>query len=277
METRPYKSPSDVPDAVPDSKKAQFMEVWNSAYAKAKKDGKSDDDAEKSAFAQAWGVIGKEEKIMQAKRELRFIPSVEIRISQDGKTLSGYAAKFDSWTQIGDPEWGFQECVRSGAFKGDIEAGADVRCLFNHDVNCLLGRTASKTLRLKEDANGLYYNCDLPDTQLGKDIPALIARGDLSGCSFGFEPISERWTEEKREDGKVMVKRELQAVKLYDIGPATFPAYEETEVHIRSLADQHRTPGEKPIPAEMNPLSDDIARKLAAIRLAAEIEFSKTR
>lgn len=61
---RVYKSAADVPDYVPDDKKAQWKEVWNSAYAKALKDGKSKDEAEKSAFAQANGVAGP-----KAKRE----------------------------------------------------------------------------------------------------------------------------------------------------------------------------------------------------------------
>jgi cation transport regulator ChaB len=66
----PYSKPSDVPDAVPKDKKAQFMEVWNSAYKKAKDDGKSDDAAEKSAFAQAWGVIGKEKNALELLNEV---------------------------------------------------------------------------------------------------------------------------------------------------------------------------------------------------------------
>lgn len=58
-ETRPYAKPGDVPENVPAAHKAQFMEVFNSAHAAAKKDGKSDKDADASAFAQAWGVINK--------------------------------------------------------------------------------------------------------------------------------------------------------------------------------------------------------------------------
>jgi HK97 family phage prohead protease len=62
IEHRPYKSVDELPDNVPAAHKKQFLEVFNSAHAKAKKDGKSDKDAEASAFAQAWGVINKAEK-----------------------------------------------------------------------------------------------------------------------------------------------------------------------------------------------------------------------
>jgi hypothetical protein len=210
---------------------------------------------------------------MESKRETRTINNAEVRMTEDGKTLIGHAAVFDRWTKIGDDEWGFQECVRAGAFKEDIESGADIRCLFNHDANCLLGRTTSKTLRLAEDASGLSYNCDLPDTQPGRDVRTSIARGDLSGCSFSFEVKQERWTEEKGEDGKVAVKRELLAVKLFDVGPVTFPAYEETDCHVRSLVEQHRPPAKD----ENKEKLEDIERHLQALHLAAEIEFSKTR
>lgn len=62
LEARIYKTSStkgkDVPDYVPADKAAQWAEVWNSAFKKAKKDGKSADDAESSAFAQANAVAG---------------------------------------------------------------------------------------------------------------------------------------------------------------------------------------------------------------------------
>jgi HK97 family phage prohead protease len=58
VDARLYKDTKDIPDYVPESKKAQWLEVWNSAYKAAIKDGKAKDDAEKSAFAQANGVAG---------------------------------------------------------------------------------------------------------------------------------------------------------------------------------------------------------------------------
>lgn len=203
------------------------------------------------------------------KREVRMFPITELRASEDGKTLTGHAAIFDRWTQIGDPEWGFQECVRRGCFRDDIESGADIRCLMNHDVNFLLGRTTSKTLRCSEDEAGLRFDVDLPNTQLGRDVKELVARGDLSGCSFSFDVTNERWVEEKGDDGQLTLKRELLACKLYDVGPVTFPAYEQTDVAVRSLIESH---------APKNSASealDDIARQLRALHIAAEIEFSR--
>jgi hypothetical protein len=62
----PYSSVKDVPSYVPKDKKKQWLEVFNSAYKQAKKDGKSDSDAEKKAFAEANGVAGPNAKVAKA-------------------------------------------------------------------------------------------------------------------------------------------------------------------------------------------------------------------
>jgi hypothetical protein len=54
----PYSSTSEVPKNVPPSKRKQWLEVWNSAYSRAIKEGKSKKEAESSAFAQANAVAG---------------------------------------------------------------------------------------------------------------------------------------------------------------------------------------------------------------------------
>ena len=56
-----------------------------------------------------------------------------------------------------------------------------MRALFNHERGALLGRTCSGTLRLSEDGTGLRYEIDLPDTTVGRDVAALLERGDLTG------------------------------------------------------------------------------------------------
>lgn len=54
----PYHQPSDAPSYVPDKHRAQWIAIWNSAYERAKNDGKSDKESESSAFAQSNGVAG---------------------------------------------------------------------------------------------------------------------------------------------------------------------------------------------------------------------------
>lgn len=155
---------------------------------------------------------------------------VEFR-AEDGSLMAyGYAAKFRTLSQnLG----GFVETIEPGAFAKTIQE-ADVRALFNHDPNYLLGRNRSGTLRLEEDETGLHYEVDLPDTQAGRDVAHLLERGDISGSSFGFRTITDEWGE--TDSGFPL--RTLRSVALLDVSPVVYPAYVDTESAIRSLAAQ---------------------------------------
>lgn len=150
--------------------------------------------------------------------------------SEDGVLRAGgYAARFGKLSQnLG----GFVERIAPGTFSKTIQE-ADVRALFNHDPNFVLGRNRSGTLRMEEDAEGLAYEVDLPDTALGRDVATLLERGDISGSSFGFRVISDEWGE--TESGFPM--RTLTQVALRDVGPVTFPAYSDASSSLRTLAE----------------------------------------
>lgn len=79
--------------------------------------------------------------------------------------------------------WGFREIIKPGAF--DSVLTDDVRALFNHDPNFILGRSASGTLQLSLDDRGLKYDIDAPDTQTIRDLVlAPMLRGDISQSSL---------------------------------------------------------------------------------------------
>jgi HK97 family phage prohead protease len=156
---------------------------------------------------------------------------VAMRADGDKTHLVGYAAKFNSETVIGEF---FRETIEPGAFRSAVSAG-DVRGLFNHDPNMVLGRTASGTMRLEEDETGLRYVIDPPDTSLGRDVMALVARGDVTGSSFGFTVKRDTWTRPSR-NGELPLRTIHEIEWLRDVGPVTFPAYEETTVQARDAA-----------------------------------------
>ena len=155
-----------------------------------------------------------------------------VELRQEGETFTavGYASVFDRLSQnLG----GFVERVAPGTFRSTIKQ-ADVRALFNHEPDQLLGRSGNGTLRMQEDDKGLFYEIDLNlDTTLGRDCAAHLKRADLYGSSFGFRTISDEWGE--TEDGYPM--RTLTEVALRDLGPCVFPAYEASEASLRCLAE----------------------------------------
>jgi HK97 family phage prohead protease len=124
------------------------------------------------------------------------------------------------------------ERIAPTAFNRALQEKHDARGLFNHDPNMLLGRAAAGTLRMAADAKGLRYEIDLPDTQVGKDVAASIARGDLTGSSFSFRINGKEG--QRFEKGKEFDVRHIMDVDLYDVGPVTFPAYEGTTTGMRS-------------------------------------------
>ena len=157
--------------------------------------------------------------------------SVEFRQEDDRLQARGYAAVFNSPSQdLG----GFVEVILPGAFR-DVVKTDDVRALWNHDPNHVLGRVGAGTLRLGEDDKGLWYEVDLPDTTTGRDVATLLARGDVIGSSFGFRVLEDGAEWRVSEDGRPL--REIRTVaRLRDVGPVTFPAYLATEAY-RSLAE----------------------------------------
>ncbi len=144
--------------------------------------------------------------------------------------IAGYAAVFNTRSELIGGS--FYEEIAPGAF--DDVLGQDVRGLFNHDRNYLLGRTASGTLRLAVDERGLAYEIDPPDSQTVRDLVlAPLRRRDMSGSSFTFRIADggESW----REEGGVIIRTITRIAELRDVGPVAFPAYPDAKAAQRSL------------------------------------------
>ena len=160
------------------------------------------------------------------KRSVAFT-NLELRAidesSNDGWTVRGYAAVFDSPSE--PLPW--IEYVRKGAFTKTIKDGADVRLLIDH-TGVPLARTKSGTLTLREDNRGLWMEAQLdsnnPDAV---KLRSALIRGDISQMSFAFETIKDAWNTD-------MTVRELREVRLHDVSIVTYPAYEQTTAEIRN-------------------------------------------
>lgn len=171
-------------------------------------------------------------------RQYRRFPVEELRVIRkegEAAVIEGYAAVFNKWSEdLG----GFREKIRPGSFAKSITKD-DVRALWNHDSNYVLGRNTNGTLKLSEDTRGLHVEIDPPDTQWARDHMVSIERGDVTQMSFGFFTVADDWNypDEKGMAKGKLAERELIEADLFDVSPVTYPAYPQTKVAVRSAID----------------------------------------
>ena len=164
-------------------------------------------------------------------RESRQSASFEVRAIDDATVaVEGYAAVFNQETVIGG-QW--REQIAQGAFR-DAIGRDDVVFLVNHD-GLPLARSRSRTLELSEDDHGLHIRALLDPTD--PDVRAIVPkmkRGDLDKMSFAFVPTRQKW-----DDEDDIPRRTIEEAELHDVSIVTTPAYEGTEIGLRSL-ERHR-------------------------------------
>lgn len=199
------------------------------------------------------------------KRETRYVPARELRVKRNEAgqaVIEGYAAVFNSLSQdLG----GFKEQIDPEAFTECLAGAPDVRALFNHDENNVLGRTKSGTLDLSVDDTGLFWTCTLPDTQVARDLAVSLERGDIDQCSFGFYCLDDTWD---LADDDTIVRTVLKA-ELFDVSAVTYPAYLDTTVGLRSLwrDGQPETISVQLLALRKNEGDDETERRRAKLRL----------
>jgi HK97 family phage prohead protease len=158
---------------------------------------------------------------------------ITLRTDGDVLRVAGYASMYNAETVIAGA---WREQIAPGAFASALAGQDDVRALFNHDPNLLLGRTKSGTLTLSEDAQGLKYDVALPNTRAAQDVHEMIRRGDVDGSSFGFVIEEEEWDETPTKRGNLPLVT-IRKVRLFDVSPVTFPAYPQTSVSARARGE----------------------------------------
>jgi len=159
---------------------------------------------------------------------------IETRKTPEGKMIvTGYAAVFES---LSVPLWGFREKIRAGAFKNTISASDNnIRALWNHNRDYVLGSTGNGSLKLKEDDKGLRFELNIADTQIGRDGFVSIERRDVDGMSFSFNAVKQEWDETDPQN----VVRTLIEVDCQEISPTAFPAYQDTSISARTAKDDY--------------------------------------
>lgn len=163
--------------------------------------------------------------------EQRILNMKDVKTREEGgkRYLEGYFAVFGETYQVFD---GWIETVERGAFARYLASGEDVKVLWNHDANIVLGSTGNGTASLREDEKGLYGSVEINENdQDAVNAYARIARGDVNGCSFGFDIARQ---EEWWDDDGVYHTKLTEIDPLYEVSACTFPAYKATSISARN-------------------------------------------
>ncbi len=162
--------------------------------------------------------------------ERRFFEGpIEVRKEGDEEFFEGTAVKFGSITDLG---WYTEEIERS-AF--DEVLGDDVRGLFNHDADVVLGRSKAGTMKLTIDDQGVHYKIRYnPNDPDHVRVMEKVKRGDVSQSSYAFSIKDMVWEKRDEKDHRRITKLK----RWYDVAPVTYPANPDTEVAARSLQER---------------------------------------
>jgi uncharacterized protein len=199
----------------------------------------------------------------------------------DGLTIEGYGAVFNSPTRISGWEGDFEETISPGAFKNSLR-GRTPRMQFDHGQHPLLGSLPlGKWTVAEEDARGLHLVGRLTDNWLVAPFRDAIRDGGVEGMSFRFAVVQDQWHD--REGNKLRdrdvadflhhgagdrgpIRRTLREVKISEAGPVVWPAYEDTAVGVRSRGTVVIDLGRLAHPDERRRIADLVAAAEAATR-----------
>lgn len=174
-------------------------------------------------------------KLIVPERETR---RAEIRITQiqdndEEMIVEGRAIVYNSPTVIAEIDGQkYYEVIMPGALDGaDLR---DVPFKYNHsDHIMVMARTRNKTLELIPDDKGLLIRAKLANTTAGRDLYALIKRGDVDKMSFAFTVAEDSYDSETRTRKIYRFKR------IWDVSAVDIPAYEDTYIATRSYLLEH--------------------------------------
>jgi HK97 family phage prohead protease len=168
---------------------------------------------------------------MKTNKQAYFKVDYKTREENNKKIIEGYFIVYNQKTEL----WAnFFEQISKGACTKSIISN-DIRALYNHDSNIVLGRNKSGTLQLMEDEYGVKGVIEINQNDSeALNIYERVKRGDISGCSFGFWPDKESY--EYGDDSTTVTVEEAD---ILEISVCPFPAYPQTQIQARQADFQN--------------------------------------
>jgi hypothetical protein len=157
-------------------------------------------------------------------------------------TLVGFAAVFDSWTEIHSWEGHFLERFAPGSFAHTLAAHGDqVKAQWNHGVDPTVGeKPLGKPSLIEERDEGLWIEVPLDNTSYNRDLVASLRSGAVDGMSIRFrvDDDGQVWehprTATRRNPEKIPERTITRVALLYECSAVTWPAYTATSAGVRS-------------------------------------------
>ena len=150
--------------------------------------------------------------------------------SNPNMAISGIATVFNQPSIKGN----FTEYIDQNALNSVDLSG--ILLLYSHEFSNILARADAGTLQTSIQPDGLHFNAQLPDTQLGKDTYTNILNGNIKGMSFGFTiaPDGDTWSIDSQGNTIHTIN---QIDQVFELSLTPIPAYTETSVQVqRDLA-----------------------------------------
>lgn len=164
----------------------------------------------------------------------------------DGLTFEGYGAVFDSPTRIDSWEGTFDEMIARGAFRKSIRENLP-KFQFDHGRSVFGSLPCGVISDIREDDNGLFVTARMGASWYWEPLREAVASGAVDGMSFRFSVVRDEWRDAagkivKPEDleealwtgSRGVLLRTLKEVKVAEVGPVVWPAYDATTAALRS-------------------------------------------
>lgn len=168
--------------------------------------------------------------------EIRNIQTEIRSVDVGSRKVTGLAIPVNSRSELLYGE--FYETILPEAINESIIQNNDIKLYMNHDASqgtYARSKNGEGSLKLSITERGLEFETELADTVFAQQLLEGIRRGDYDAISFAFIPNEQDW--EENEDGTY--NRSIRSISFIDEISilSCAPAYEATEVNIRSLED----------------------------------------
>lgn len=203
-------------------------------------------------------AVAREDLSREAAFVLRAVADDVDNEPNDGLTLDGIGAVFNTITVVDSWEGTFEETIAPGAFKKSLRETRP-KMQFDHGTHPVIGSMPIGAFMEgfpREEEEGLHVRARLHDNWMTIPVRDAIGSGSVDGMSFRFSIVNETWhSPEGRsatnpgkrmtdpeeilhgifypsEDG--LLRRVLKELKMREVGPVVWPQYTETSVAVRS-------------------------------------------